>query len=97
MPMKTPPHPGKVVRTACLEPFGISVTEGAKVLGVSRQALSNLVNGRARMSAEMAIRLAKAFGSTTETWIRMQTAYDIARAREREDQIAIRRYEPQPA
>ncbi len=97
MPMKNPPHPGKVVRTACLEPFGISVTEGAKVLGVSRQALSNLVNGRARMSAEMAIRLAKAFGSTTETWIRMQTAYDIARAREREDQIAIRRYEPQPA
>lgn len=97
MPMKNPPHPGKVVRTACLEPLGLSVTEGAKVLGVSRQALSNLVNGRARMSADMAIRLAKAFGSTTETWIRLQTAYDIARAREREDQIAIQRYEPQPA
>ena len=97
MPMKNPPHPGKIVRAACLEPLGLSVTEGAKVLGVCRQALSNLVNGRARMSAEMAIRLAKAFGSTTETWIRLQTAYDIARAREREDQIAIRRYEPQPA
>lgn len=97
MPMKNPPHPGKVVRAACLEPLGLSVTEGAKVLGVSRQALSNLINGRARMSSEMAIRLAKAFGSTTETWIRLQTAYDIARAQEREGQIEIERYEPQPA
>ncbi len=97
MPMNNPPHPGKVVRAACLEPLGLSVTEGAKVLGVSRQALSNLINGRARMSSEMAIRLAKAFGSTTETWIRLQTAYDIARAQERENQIEIERYEPQPA
>ena len=97
MPMNNPPHPGKVVRAACLEPLGLSVTEGAKVLGVSRQALSNLINGRARMSSEMAIRLAKAFGSTTETWIRLQTAYDIARAQEREGQIEIERYEPQPA
>ena len=84
MPMKNPPHPGKVVRVSCLEPLGLSVTEGAKALGVSRQALSNLVNGRARVSSEMAIRLAKAFGSTTETWIRLQTAYDIAQALERE-------------
>ena len=84
MPMKNPPHPGKVVRVSCLEPLGLSVTEGAKALGVSRQALSNLVNGRARVSTEMAIRLAKAFGSTTETWIRLQTAYDIAQALERE-------------
>ncbi|MYC26876.1 MAG: HigA family addiction module antidote protein [Nitrospira sp. SB0662_bin_26] len=97
MPMNNPPHPGKVVRAACLEPLDLSVTEGAKVLGVSRQALSNLINGRARMSSEMAIRLAKAFGSTTETWIRLQTAYDIARAQERENQIEIERYEPQPA
>lgn len=97
MPMNNPPHPGKVVRAACLDPLGLSVTEGAKVLGVSRQALSNLINGRARMSSEMAIRLAKAFGSTTETWIRLQTAYDIARAQERENQIEIERYEPQPA
>lgn len=95
MPMKNPPHPGKIVRAACLEPLGLSVTEAAKVLGVSRQALSNLVNGHARMSADMAIRLAKAFGSSTETWIRLQTAYDIARAHEREGQIAIRGYEPQ--
>ena len=97
MPIKNPPHPGKVVRVSCLEPLGLSVTEGARALGVSRQALSNLVNGRARMSSEMAIRLAKAFGSTTETWIRLQTAYDIARALEREDEIEVERYEPQPA
>ncbi len=95
MPMKNPPHPGKVVRVSCLEPLGLNVTEGAKALGVSRQALSNLVNGHARVSSEMAIRLAKAFGSTTETWIRLQTAYDIAQAREREDEIEVQRYEPQ--
>ena len=95
--MKNSPYPGKVARVSCLEPLGLSVTEGAKVLGVSRQALSNLVNGRARMSSEMAIRLAKAFGSTTETWIRLQTAYDIAQALEREDEIEVERYEPQPA
>lgn len=96
MPMKNPPHPGKVVRVSCLEPLNLNVTEGAKILGVSRQALSNLVNGRARISADMAIRLAKAFGSTTETWIRLQAAYDVAQAQEREDEIEVERYEPQP-
>lgn len=97
MSMKNPPHPGTVVRVSCLEPFGLNVTDGAKVLGVSRQALSNLVNGRARMSSEMAIRLAKAFGSTTETWIRLQTAYDVVQAQAREDEIEIDPYKPQPA
>ena len=97
MPMKNPPHPGTVVRASCLEPLGLSVTEAAKVLRVSRQALSNLVNGRARMSSDMAIRLTKAFGSTTETWILLQAAYDIAQALEREDEIEIERYGPQPA
>ena len=97
MPMKNPPHPGKVVRVSCLEPLGLTVTAGAKVLGVSRQALSNLVNGRAGVSAEMAIRLAKAFGSTTETWIRLQAAYDVAQAQAREDEIKVERYDPQPA
>lgn len=96
MPMKNPPHPGKVVRVSCLDPLGLNVTEGARVLGVSRQALSNLVNGRARVSSEMAIRLAKAFGSTTGAWLRLQTAYDIARAREREGEIRVARYDPQP-
>ena len=96
MPMKNPPHPGRVVRVSCLEPLGLNVTEGAKVLGVSRQALSNLVNGRAGMSSEMAIRLAKGFGSTTETWIRLQAAYDVAQAQAREDEIRVERYEPRP-
>ena len=96
MPMKNPPHPGKVVRVSCLEPLGLNVTEGAKILGVSRQALSNLVNCRARMSADMAIRLAKAFGSTTETWIRLQAAYDVAQAQAHEAEIKVERYEPQP-
>ncbi len=97
MPMKNPPHPGKVVRVSCLEPLGLNITAAAKVLGISRQALSNLVNGRARMSTEMAIRLAKAFGSTTETWIRLQAAYDVVQARAREDEITVERYEPQSA
>ena len=96
MPMKNLPHPGKVVRVSCLEPLGLNVTEGAKILGVSRQTLSNLLNCHARMSADMAIRLAKAFGSTTETWIRLQAAYDVAQAQAREDEIEVERYEPQP-
>ena len=96
MPMKNPPHPGKIVWVSCLEPLGLNVTQGAKVLGVSRQALSNLVNGRARLSTDMAVRLAKAFGSTTETWIRLQAAHDVAQAQAREDEIEVERYEPQP-
>lgn len=97
MPMKNPPHPGRVVRLSCLEPLGLSVTDAAAVLGVSRQALSNLVNGRARISTDMAIRLAKAFGATTETWIRLQAAYDVARAADRENQIKVDRYRPATA
>ena len=97
MPMQNPPHPGKVVRVSCLEPLGLSVTQGAMILGVSRQALSNLVNCRARDSGDMAIRLAKAFGSTTETWIRLQTWHDVAQAQQREGQINVKRYEPHPA
>lgn len=97
MPMKNPPHPGRVVRLSCLEPLGLSVTDAAAVLGVSRQALSNLLNGRARISTDMAIRLAKAFGSTTETWIRLQAAYDVAQAADRENQIKVDRYRPATA
>ncbi len=97
MPMKNPPHPGKVVRVSCLEPLGLNVTEGARALGVSRQALSNLVNCHARISADMAVRLAKAFGSTTETWIGLQAAYDVAQAQARESEIEVQRYEPQSA
>ncbi len=96
MPMKNPPHPGKIVRVSCLEPLGLNVTESAKVLGVSRRALSNLVNCHARMSPDMAVGLAKAFGSTTETWIRLQAAYYVAQAQAREDEIEVKRYEPRP-
>ena len=77
MPMKNPPHPGKAVRVSCLEPLGLSVTEGAKVLGITRQSLSNLVNGKTGISPEMAIRLSKAFGSAPETWLGMQMEYDL--------------------
>jgi antitoxin HigA-1 len=66
---------------ACLEPLGLSVTEGAKVLGVTRQTLNNVIKGKSGISPEMAIRLSKAFGSTPETWLRMQLACDLAQAR----------------
>lgn len=91
MPMKNPAHPGRIVKNACLEPLGLSVTEGAKVLGVTRQTLTKIINGRSGISAEMAIRLAKAFGSTAETWIRMQASYDLAQARKEESKIKVRR------
>jgi addiction module HigA family antidote len=89
--MKNPVHPGRIVRHDCLEPLGLSVTEGAKVLGVTRQALNNVVNGKAAISPQMAIRLAKAFGSTAETWLRMQLAFDLAAARKDESKIKVRR------
>jgi antitoxin HigA-1 len=89
--MKNPVHPGSIVRHDCLEPLRLSVTEGAKVLGVSRQALNNVVNGKSGISPEMAIRLSKAFGSTPETWLRMQLAYDLAAALRNESNIKIRR------
>jgi addiction module HigA family antidote len=71
--------------------LGLSVTEGAKVLGITRQALNNVVNGKAAISPQMAIRLAKAFGSTAETWLRMQLAYDLAAARKDESKIKVQR------
>ena len=81
--MKNPPHPGFLVRVDCLEPHGLSVTEGAKALGVSRSALSHLVNESADLSWDMSIRLAKAFGSTPEGWVRLQFQYDAAQVEER--------------
>lgn len=91
MPMKNPPHPGRSIRNACLEPLGLSVTAGAKVLGVSRQTLNNVINGKTGISPEMAIRLSKAFGSTAETWLRMQLAYDLTAARKDESKIKVSR------
>ena len=91
MTMKNPPHPGETVRYDCLEALGLTVTEGAKVLGVTRQALNNLVNGKSGISPEMAIRLSKAFGSSPETWLKMQLDYDLAQARKREGEIHVNR------
>ena len=91
MPMKTPVHPGLIVRHDCLEPLGLSVTEAANALGVSRQALNNVLNGKAGISPEMAIRLTKAFGGTPETWLHMQLAYDLAAARKHESKIKVPR------
>ena len=98
MPMKNPPHPGRIVKQECLEPLGLSVTDGAKALGVSRNALSELVNGQRGISPEMAIRLSKAFGSTPETWAGIQLDYDMAQAAKHADQIKVQRVRvPTPA
>jgi antitoxin HigA-1 len=90
MPMKTPPHPGQSVRHDCIEPLGLTITEAADALGVTRQTLNNLVNGKSGISADMAIRLAKAFGSDAETWLRLQMAYDLAQARQHEGEIKVK-------
>ena len=89
--MKNPPHPGEIVRYDCIEALGLSVSSAAAALGVTRQALSNLVNGSSGISPEMAIRLEKAFGSTAEQWLRMQMAYDLAMARKSASKIKVKR------
>ncbi len=83
MAMHDPPHPGGIVRRQCLEALDLSVTEAAEGLGVTRQALSDLINGKAGISIDMAIRLSKAFGSSPETWLGLQMAYDLWQARGR--------------
>ena len=90
MPMKNPPHPGRIVRQDCVEPLGLTITGAAKVLGVTRQALNNLVNGKAGISPEMAVRISKAFGGSPEMWLRLQANYDLARIKQ--DDIEVKRY-----
>lgn len=97
MPMKHPPHPGHSIQDACLRALGLSVTEGARVLGVARNTLSRVINGRAGISPEMAIRLEKAGWSNADHWLRLQMAYDLAEARQRANQIKVKRYDAQPA
>lgn len=87
--MKNPPHPGRSIRDACLEPLGLTVTEGARVLGVTRATLSNLINGRAGISPQMAIRLAKAFGGSPETWLKLQMQHDLAQALKNEAVLTV--------
>jgi addiction module HigA family antidote len=95
--MLNPPHPGEFIRTEIIEPLGLSVTAAAEVLRVSRPALSNLLNAKAGLSGEMALRIEKAFGPQMDTLMRMQSAYDVARTRKREGKIRVRRYRPAEA
>jgi addiction module HigA family antidote len=87
-----PPHPGEIIREQCLEPLGLSVAKAAAGLGVSRKTLSERLNGHAGISPEMAIRLEKAFGSTAETWLRMQLAYDLWQAEQCAGDIKVTRF-----
>lgn len=96
MRMLKPPHPGSFIRSEVIEPHGLSVTAAAQVLGVTRPALSNLLNARASLSPEMALRIEKAFGPKMDTLLRMQTSYDIARARLRADEISVAPFQPRP-
>ena len=89
--MKNPVHPGVIVREDCMKPLDLSVTECAKMLGVARQTLSNLVNAKVSVSIEMAYRLSKAFGSTPRTWLGMQLAFDLAHSQELEQKIKVKR------
>lgn len=90
--MARPAHPGQFVRMEVVEPLGLTVTDAAKALGVTRPALSALLNGRAALSPEMALRIEKAFGPKMDTLLRMQTAVDAAKARAREKNIKVKRY-----
>jgi len=94
MRMARPAHPGQFIRMEVIEPLGLSVTQAAKVLGVTRPALSALLNGRAALSPDMALRIEKAFGPKMDTLLRMQTACEIAEARAREASIKVKRYLP---
>src|SRR4249919_3471835 len=91
MPMKNPPHPGDLIRTEIVQPAGLSVTAAAAALQVSRPALSSLLNSKADLSGDMALRIEKAFGVKMDTLMRMQSAYDIAKTRKREREIRVRR------
>jgi addiction module HigA family antidote len=91
MTMKNPPHPGRIIRQECIEPLGLTITDAAARLGVKRQTLNNLVNGRAGISPEMSIRLAKAFGSRPEVWLGLQMQYDLAQAEKTAHRIKVHR------
>lgn len=95
--MARPAHPGHFIRMEIIEPLGLSVTKAAKILGVTRPALSALLNARAALSPDMALRVEKAFGPKMDTLLRMQTAFEIAQVRENEDHIKVKRYVAKPA
>jgi addiction module HigA family antidote len=89
MKMHTPPHPGEVLRELCLDPLGLSVSEAAKALGVSRKTLSAILNGRAGISPEMAVRLSIAFDTSAESWLNQQTQYDLWLAEKRRKSLRV--------
>lgn len=91
MVMHNPPHPGEVLRALCLEPLGLSVTEAAKALGVSRKTLSSILNGRAGISPEMAVRLSIAFDTTAESWLNQQAQYDLWQVEQRRGKLRVAR------
>jgi len=91
MDMHNPAHPGEIVREECLKPLGLTVTAAAEALGVTRKALSDLLNGHTGVSPDMAIRLEKVFGGTADTWLRMQMQRDLWEARQRTDEIKVNR------
>ena len=90
--MKDPPHPGEIVRCECLEPLNLTAARAAEGLGVTPQALTDLMDEKTGVSAEMAIRLSKAFGSSPETWLGMQTAYDLWQARDVAERVEVERF-----
>ena len=91
MRMHNPPHPGEIIKSLCLEPLGVTVTEAAKALGVSRKTLSAILNGRAGVSPEMAVRLSIAFETSAESWLNQQTQYDLWHAELRRKQLRVMR------
>jgi antitoxin HigA-1 len=91
MMMHNPPHPGEVLRTLCLEPLGVSITDAAEALGVSRKTLSAILNGRAGISPEMAVRLSIAFDTSSESWLRQQTQFDLWQAEQHRDKLGVER------
>jgi addiction module HigA family antidote len=91
MRMHNPPHPGEIIRSLCLEPLGVTVTDAARALGVSRKTLSAILNGRARISPEMAVRLSIAFGTSAESWLNQQTQYDLWHAEQGRKQLRVMR------
>ena len=87
--MFNPPHPGEIIKELCLEPLGINLTQAAKALGVSRKTLSAIINGRARVTPEMAIRLSLAFGTSAESWLNQQSQYDLWEARRKQKDFKV--------
>ena len=92
MAMKSPPHPGEVIRELCLDPAGLSVTRAAEWLGVTRKTLSELLNGHSGISPEMAIRLSKAFGGSAESWLTQQMQFDLAKIQKKARSIKVKRF-----